>query len=124
MRLEVRFRHMERSEALESLATEKIGQAINTFVHRHDSHVQVWLVSELNRTNRGTPQFICEIEVRYPRKKDLFISKSDTDMNVAIQEAVDKLKILLDEAGKKEIDLRNTSPNMASVAEEARLTSS
>ncbi len=107
MRLEIRFRHMERSDALESLTTEKVMQAIDGFLHRHDAHVQVWLISDLNRTNRGTGRFICEIEVRSPRKKDHFISKEDSDMHVAIQEATDKLKIILDEEGKREIRTRN-----------------
>ena len=107
MRLEVRFRHMERSEALEAAVTEKTLAAIENFSHRHDSHVQVWLVSELNRNNRGTPHFICEIEVRYPLKKDLFISKESADMHSAIQEATDTLQNLLDDAGKKELSQRN-----------------
>lgn len=107
MRLEIHFRHMERSEALEALATEKTMTAIEGFLHRHDAHVQIWLVSELNRTNRGTPYFICEIEVRYPPKKDFFVSKKSQDMHIAIQDATDTLKVSLDEAGKKEIDIRN-----------------
>lgn len=106
MRLDVHFRHMERSEALEDLTTEKVTQAVDGFLHRHDAHIQVWLVSDLNRTSRANGSFICEIEVRYPRKKHFFIQKTNMDMHTAIQEAADKLKILLDEAGKKEIDMR------------------
>lgn len=113
MRLEIRFRHMDRSEALEDFATEKISLVVKEFVHRHDAHVQVWLISNLNRTSRGTGEFICEIEVRYPRKKDVFISKASVDMYGAIQEAVDKLKILLDEAGKREISQRNEAPKLS-----------
>jgi ribosome-associated translation inhibitor RaiA len=111
MRLEIRFRHMDRSEALENLATEKITQAVEGFVHRHDAHIQAWLISDLNRLNRGTGSFICEIEVRYPKKKHFFITKSDRDMHVAIQQAANKLKVVLDEAGKKELDSRTHSPS-------------
>lgn len=107
MRLEINFRHMDRSEALENLVTEKVMQAVSGFLHRHDAHIQVWLISELNRTTRGTGQFICEIEVRYPRKKNFFIRKDHSDMHYAIQDASDKLATMLDEAGKKEIALRN-----------------
>ena len=107
MRLEIRFRHMDRSEAVEDLATDKVMQAVEGFLHRHDAHVQVWLISDLNRTNRGTPRFICEIEVRCPRKKHFFIHKVHEDMHFAIQEATDKLKLILDEAGKKELDQRH-----------------
>lgn len=106
MRLEIQFRHMDRSEALEDLTNEKVMQAVDGFLHRHDAHVQVWLISDLNRTTRGTGSFICEIEVRCPRRKHFFIQKSDSDMHAAIQRATDKLKILLDEAGKKEISAR------------------
>ncbi len=106
MRIDVQFRHMDRSEALEAFVTEKVEMAVDGFVHRHDSHVMIWLVSDLNRTNRGTPEFCCEIEVRYPKKKDVFISKTNSDIYSAINEACDKLSVLLDEAGKKEIHQR------------------
>lgn len=109
MRLMIHFRHMERSEAIEALATEKVTAAVDNFVHRHDAHVEIWLISELNRTNRGTPNFKCEIEVRYPPRKSFFVSKASADMHMAVQDATDALKVLLDEAGKKEIDLRNNA---------------
>ena len=69
MRIDVQFRHMNRSEVLEAYVTDKVNVAVEGFVHRHDAHVMVWLVSDLNRTNRGTPEFCCEIEVRYPKKE-------------------------------------------------------
>ena len=106
MRLEIHFRHMERSEAVEALVTEKVMNAVEGFLHRHDAHVLVWLVSDLNLVNRGTGRFICEIEVRSPRKKDFFIRKESSDMHFAIQEASDKLAILLDEDGKRERSAR------------------
>ncbi len=108
MRIDVQFRHMDRSEALEEFVTEKVNQAVEGFVHRHDAHAMVWLVSDLNRTNRGTPEFCCEIEVRYPKKKDVFIRKSNSDIHFAINEACDKLCVILDEAGKRELKLRRT----------------
>ncbi len=109
MRLEVQFRHMDRSETLEEFAIDKISAAVEEFVHRHDAHVQIWLISDVNRTNRGTGQFTCEIDVRYPKKRDLFISKSNEDMQRAIIEASDSLSIVLDEAGKREKSLRRES---------------
>ncbi|MES2962850.1 MAG: HPF/RaiA family ribosome-associated protein [Bdellovibrionota bacterium] len=109
MRLDVQFRHMDRSETLEDYALDKVTQAVEGFVHRHDAHVMIWLISDLNRTNRGTPEFKCEIEVRYPKKKDVFIAKSAPEMHAAIQDASDKLKVLLDEAGKKERAQRHES---------------
>lgn len=112
MRTEVHFRHMARSEATEGYAVEKVSQAVENFVHRHDAHIMIWLVSDLNRTARGTPEFICEIEVRYPRKKDVFVSKHAPEMQSAIQGAVDKLQILLDEIGKREIALRDERPEI------------
>jgi ribosome-associated translation inhibitor RaiA len=107
MRLDVRFRHMDRSESLEDFVTERVNQVAADFLHRHDAHVQVWLVSDLNRTNRGNGSFICEIEVRYPRRRDFFIQKTNIDMHTAIIDATNKLALLLDEAGKKEVDLRS-----------------
>jgi ribosome-associated translation inhibitor RaiA len=109
MRLEVRFRHMDRSEALEELVTNKVNGALENFSHRHDCHVQVWLVSELNRNNRGTPHFLCEIEVRYPQKKDVFVSRDSNDMNSAVQAAVDTVEELLTEEAKRELSARTAS---------------
>ena len=109
MRLEVRFRHMDRSEALEELVTNKVNSALENFSHRHDCHVQVWLVSELNRNNRGTPHFLCEIDVRYPQKKDVFVSRDSSDMNGAVQAAVDTVEELLAEEGKRELSSRTAS---------------
>lgn len=110
MRLEIQFRGMARSEALESLVTEKIQQSVSGFLHRHDAHIMIWLISERNLANRGTGSFVCEVEVRAPRKQAFFVAKQDSDMHVAIQNAADKLKVILDEAGKKEIYLRNNPP--------------
>lgn len=106
MRIDVQFRHMDRSESLEAYAVDKITAAVGGFVHAHDSHVMIWLISDLNRSNRGTPEFCCEVEVRYPQKKDVFISKAHQDIHLAINEAADKLSVMLDEIGKKEIARR------------------
>ncbi len=106
MRLEIRFRQMERSEALEELVHDKISQAVADFSNRHETHIQVWLVSDLNRTSRSQGSFICEIDVRYPPRKDFYIHKTSDDMRVAIQEATDKLRARLNDAGKKELSAR------------------
>ena len=104
MKLDIHFRHMDRSESLEDLVTERISQIVDNVLHSHDAHVQVWLVNDVNRANRGAgaSSFICEIEVRTPQKKDFFLHKSDSDMLVAIHEASLTLKTHLDEVGKKE----------------------
>lgn len=115
MKLDIHFRHMDRIESLENLVTEKVMHAVDGYSHRHDAHVQVWLVSDLNRTNRGTGSFICEIEVRAPRKKHFFIQKRNIDMHTAIQDAADKLQILLDNDAKREIDERHKAPAVSDV---------
>jgi ribosome-associated translation inhibitor RaiA len=107
MKLDIHFRHMDRSDSLEDLATDKVMHAVDGYLHRHDVHVQIWLISDLNLNNRGTGSFICEIEVRSPKKKHFFITKRDIDMHVAIQAAADKMKILLDNSGKRELDMRH-----------------
>ena len=119
MRLDIHFRHMDRSESVEDFVTERLSQAVGTFLHRHDAHVQVWLVSDLNLTNRGTGNFICEIEIRYPRKRHLFIHKSSPDMHTAILAASEKLETLLDEAGKKTIDNRKHRDDFSNQAIQA-----
>lgn len=102
MKLEIRFRHMERSEALEDYATEKITQSLEHVLHRDEAHVQAWLISERNLTNRGTGWFICEIDVRVPPRKEIFVRKSGPEIHGAIQSAIDKMQLLLDEQGKRE----------------------
>ena len=102
MNLEIRFRHMERSEALEDFVRDKISHSLAHVLHRRDAHVQVWLVSERNLVNRGTGWFVCEIDVRIPPRKDVYVQKAGQDMYAAVQAAVDRAHILLDESGKKE----------------------
>ena len=119
MKLDIHFRHMDRSEALEDVVTEKVTQVIENFLHRHDAHVQVWLVKDVGSENRGAGSFTCEIEVRTPHKKDFFLHKSNSDMHVAIGEATLTLKTLLDESGKKELDNRR-QPRMDATASTKR----
>ena len=102
MKLDIHFRHMDRSESLEDIVTAKIDQVIEAVLHSHDAHIQVWLIADVGRENRGTGSFTCEAEVRLPQKKDFFLRKSDADMHVAINDAMLTLRTLLDEAGKKE----------------------
>jgi ribosome-associated translation inhibitor RaiA len=100
---------MDRSEALEEFVTDKLSQVIAEFNHSHDAHAQVWLVSELNRATRGVAgeQFVVEIEVRTPGKHRHFISKTANDIYLAIGSASDALKVLLDEAGKRQRSQRH-----------------
>lgn len=116
MNINIHFRHMERSDALESLVTSKVTRALEHCLHRPDANIDVWLISERNLTNRGTGWFICEIEVRYPPRKRLFIRKDADDMHVAIQDAADAIHTLIDESGKKETQLRKQTPPAADIA--------
>jgi ribosome-associated translation inhibitor RaiA len=106
--MEIRFHHMDRSEALEATVTEKVTEVIDDVLHRHDGHVQVWLIAETNRVSKGTPHFICEVEVRFPPRKDLFVSRGNSDMHIAINEVCETLRELLREEGKREVkQMRN-----------------
>lgn len=103
MRFEVHFNHMERSEALEAYATDKVADVVEHFLHREDAHVQIWLDAVHSRSQKGVPEYKAEIEVRFPPKKDLFVQKSDADMYSAVNQAVDALKLVLREDGKREV---------------------
>lgn len=116
MNINIHFRHMERSDALENLVTNKVTRALEHCLHRPDANIDVWLISERNLTNRGTGWFICEIEVRYPPRKRHFIRKEGDDMHIAIQDAADAVRTLIDEEGKKENQIRKHSPPAADVA--------
>lgn len=115
MKIDIRFRHMERSEPLEEFVTAKLTRVLENVLHRQEAHIQVWLISELNLANRGTGWFICEINTRYPPRKDFFVRKEASDMYVAIQDAVDATRILIDEAGKKESHQRKQSQPVSSL---------
>jgi ribosomal subunit interface protein len=109
MRIDVRFTHMDRSEALETYVQEKLTDILDEVLHRHDGHVMVWLNAETNRVAKTVPNFVCEFEVRYPPRKDLFVSRSSADMYAAINEAIDSLRMLLREEGKREVQqMRNS----------------
>lgn len=108
MRMEIRFHHMDRSEAVETYVQSKVTEVIDEVLHRHDGHVQVWLIAETNRASKGTPHFICEVEVRFPPRKDLFVSRGAPDMYAAINEVAETLRELLREEGKREVkQMRN-----------------
>ena len=103
MRFEVHFNHMERSEVLEAYAADKVADVVEHFLHRQDAHVQIWLDAVHSRSQKGVPEYKAEIEVRCSPKKDLFVQKSDADMYSAINQAVDALKLVLREDGKREV---------------------
>ncbi len=115
MNINIRFRNMERSSALESLVTSKVTRALEHCLHRPDANIDVWLISERNLNNRGTGWFICEIEVRFPPRKRFFIRKDGADMHVAIQDAADAIGTIIDEEGKKEAQLRRQTPPAADI---------
>ncbi len=106
MRAEIHFKDMDRSESLESFALDKV-EPLCTYLHRSDCHILVWLVSVNSRFASGTPEYKCEIEVRYPPKHDVFVSKTAEDMHEAIAEAAKAMQILLRNRSKKEIGIRN-----------------
>jgi ribosome-associated translation inhibitor RaiA len=99
--LDVRFRGMARSEALEADVREALTNLATEFLHRHHAHVQVWLVSELNRSARSRPEFKVEIEVRYPINHRIFVSKRDADVRQALQRATGTLGQILNESSKR-----------------------
>ena len=106
MRTEIHFKDMERSEALESHALAKV-EPLTNYLHRSDCHVLIWLISVNSRFNKGTPEYKCEIEVRYPPKHDVFVSKTSEDIYEALNEASHAMAVLLRSRAKKEINTRN-----------------
>jgi ribosome-associated translation inhibitor RaiA len=75
----------------------------------------VWLMNVHSRVQKGVPEFRCEIEIRYPPKRDFFVAKSGDEMHAAIQYALDALKAHLREDGKREIDARRNARPAAAV---------
>lgn len=115
MRLEIHFNHMARSEHLETFVRERLEPVIEGVLHRADCHVMVWLMNVHSRVQRGVPELRCEIEVRYPPKRDFFVAKSSDDMHLAIVDAVDALRIHLAEDGRREIDRRRSAPAVSGI---------
>lgn len=109
MRTEVHFAHMQRSEALENYALERIEPIVEEFLNREDCHLQIWLNKEHSRHQKGAPEFKCEINVRFPPKKEVFVNKSDEDMHTAINIAASTLQTLLREESKRELNRRHGS---------------
>ena len=101
---EIHFKGMVRSEALEEFALQRVESVLSEFLHRHDWHARVWLVTEHSRRSNGVPLFQCEIDVRFPHRKEIFIKKSNIDMYQAFGSALDSLKIAVRDYSKREID--------------------
>lgn len=106
MRTEIHFKDMDRSEALESFALDKV-EPLCSYLHRSDCHIMVWLISVNSRFATGTPEYKCEIEVRYPPKHDVFVSKTSEDMYEAINQATHAMQVMLRNRAKREINTRN-----------------
>ncbi len=84
MRTKIHFTHMDRSESVENHAVSKIEKIVTDFGGRPDYHLQVWLVSENPKLAKGAPLYKCEVSVRFPPKKEVFVQKSSEDMYDAI----------------------------------------
>ena len=106
MRTEIHFKDMARTDALETFARDKVEPLCN-YLHRSDCHILIWLVSVNSQFSTGAPEYKCEIEVRYPPKHDVFVSKTAEDMYDAINDASHAMHVLLRNRAKKEIDSRN-----------------
>lgn len=106
MKTDVHFKDMVRSEALENFAATHVDAIVSEFLNRHDYHTQIWLKTEHGHNERGVPMFCCEIDIRYPPKKEVFIQKFHNDMYQAVRMAVDSLKVTLREISKRELDSR------------------
>ena len=93
MKVDVHFTHLERSEFLEDLAIDRITDALLGSLKNECAHAQVWLVCDHSKHHqRGSPEYSCEIEVRYPPKRECFVSKTNADLHVAVSGAVTALK--------------------------------
>lgn len=102
MRTEVHFHHLDHSDALETHAIEKFSDIVDEYLSREDSHTQVWLVSEKSYGQKGEHVYKCEVSVRYPHKKEVFVSKTAADMRDAINKSGVALTGILKEESKKE----------------------
>lgn len=109
MRLEIHFNHMARSEHLEMFVRERLEPVVEGVLHRNDCHVMVWLMNVHSRIQRGVPELRCEIEIRYPPRRDFFVAKSSDDMHTAIVEAINALRMHLAGESKREIDRRRSA---------------
>lgn len=116
MRIDIQFGHMERSESLEAYAQDKFVGIVEEFLNRDDSHVQLWLVTEKSRLERGAPEFRCEASVRFPPRKEIFVSKSSDDMHDSINMAAKALEKQLRAHSKKEIKRAHTAPRAPELA--------
>lgn len=108
MTSEVHFKGMERSVALETYLLKRLEPLLTDFLHRHDWHARVWLVTENSRFKKGVPVYRCEIDVRFPPKKEIFIEKSSVDMYQSINRAIERLKVAAAEYSKREIDAKRS----------------
>lgn len=119
MKIEVRFTHMERSEALETYALEKVRSALAP-ADIGPGHTQVWLVCEHSKVSpKGAPEYHCEIDVR-ARGSESFVEKANADMRIAINDAATTLRSVLHERAKRVIDSARATHRRAKAGPRAR----
>ncbi len=107
MQTQVHFTHMDRSESLEQFAIEKMEGVAHELLHRGEFHLQIWLVNEKSAQSKGPHQFKCEVSVRFPPKREIFIDKTSEDMYESIGLVENALRQVLREEAKKEIQKRH-----------------
>ncbi len=107
MNTQVHFAHMDRSEALESQVLDKIEPIVEEYAGQREQHLRVWLVADQSIKQKGARSYKCEISVRVPPRREIFISKSATDMYIALKSAAKSLRTTLREEFKRRIYRRN-----------------
>lgn len=103
MKLIVKARHMNLTDALREHAEQKLGEAIKRIHDSPSLQVEVEL-SELGRTNDGQDKE-CRITVFMPKSKTIVISEISDDMYKAMDLARDRLLYQF----KRERDKQRTS---------------
>ena len=78
IRVNVNYGDLGRIEALDTLLDSNINSLEAHTLQSTNSHVEVWVDSE--RMHSEKPLFKCKVNVRRPRKKEVFIEKSGSDL--------------------------------------------
>lgn len=105
MQIDIHFRDLGRTEALEAFLMDKIGNTMESFLKDdEDSHATVRVELERHRTLTRKPSFHCEIILKPTHQKGTIkVSKSGDDFHAVASEAATALRTILRRRSSRKI---------------------
>ena len=100
--IQVKFKNLEKSELAKDAVLERIEGLVSKFSDLKESRIVVTLEMENSPTQAGPDHFNVKLHIARGRFDGMTVTKSDSNMYVALADLVDHMLELLNRAGDRE----------------------